>query len=765
MEDIFLDDPRQVSAKEVSAKKKIEQKNKKRNFGQYFVDLIVKSLICATIISINFTLFTEAGSYNLFDSSQHLNQEAIIIYSSIFALSFLVIFLLSFSLFLQNLFTAIIGGMFILATMSQFALFDYHSILSNYFSAVSIFYSYSHLIIAGITGLIFLFFLTYGKRSNQAYFLGTILFIFAYILSNAYFNPNSHNFKTIQANGNDFTHPNGKNIVFIAFPKLTSYNNLHKLSQVPGATNEIKTASSALLGFYTKNNFTHYSAAYIENPQNPFLNLLKILNPNSPLSTEKLQLSNVILNGYWDTSNLAGEKIYLKNNKIYNELRNNSYNINVYQTRGIELCRINNAMQAAQCTIKSTPPINLDNKKFNLTQKTLLLTTQWLESSGIITGINPILKGLSFLGINKDITPLNFSPQKLYVYDSPKVLDLISRNIKNNEGNNAYFAVIDLPSDLYIYNNLCSLKPVSEWVSLQDTDVSLSTKRKAYAEQISCLYGKLENFIQELQKSSKLSETKIIIIGLDNPTELFPASSGDFYQDFKNQKQISLAIFDPEINKASTNSKICPAADIIGNYILQKSNCTEFNGLKISDNLKSEISKRNAKEQALEQEVTNSVNRFKRWYQAWAGHNQVNNLMIEPTIPLEKTNKEENEVIIKEAPIAQTIEELPEEKKLKGLSEVAQQTTKEEPKEDIKQPQDISQTKETKNQSPETKEPEALKSEEKAEKPNPSKEMDAPKSPDVKIEVKVIENQKSHDVVPPFLLGEVKYRPTEDEKE
>ena len=39
------------------------------------------------------------------------------------------------------------------------------------------------------------------------------------------------------------------------------------------------------------------------------------------------------------------------------------------------------------------------------------------------------------------------------------------------------------------------------------------------------------------------------------------------------------------------------------------------------------------------------------------------------------------------------------------------------------------------------------------------------KSPEVKIEVKVIENQKSHDVIPPFLLGEVKYRPTEDEKE
>ena len=113
MDDIFLDDPRQISAKAVSAKNKAERKLKKRRFREYFADWIIKSLICAVLIGIDFTLFAEAGSYSLFDNTQTLNTEAIIIYSAIAAVSFAILFLLSFSLFLQDLFTAIIAGFFV----------------------------------------------------------------------------------------------------------------------------------------------------------------------------------------------------------------------------------------------------------------------------------------------------------------------------------------------------------------------------------------------------------------------------------------------------------------------------------------------------------------------------------------------------------------------------------------------------------------------------------------------------------------------------
>ena len=159
MDDIFLDDPRQISAKAVSAKNKAERKLKKRRFREYFADWIIKSLICAVLIGIDFTLFAEAGSYSLFDNTQTLNTEAIIIYSAIAAVSFAILFLLSFSLFLQDLFTAIIAGFFVLAVLTQFALFDRHSVLDSLFGQYfgsgisSILMTSSHLVIAGAAGI------------------------------------------------------------------------------------------------------------------------------------------------------------------------------------------------------------------------------------------------------------------------------------------------------------------------------------------------------------------------------------------------------------------------------------------------------------------------------------------------------------------------------------------------------------------------------------------------------------------------------------
>lgn len=791
MDDIFLDDPRQISAKAVSAKNKADRKLKKRRFREYFADLIIKSLICAVLIGIDFTLFAEAGSYSLFDNTQTLNAEAIIIYSAIAAVSFAILFLLSFSLFLQDLFTAIIAGLFVLAILTQFALFDRYSVLDSlfgqYFGAgiSSLLTTSSHLIIAGTAGILFFLFLTYGRRSNQAYFLGTLIFIFGYIVSDAYFDPVSPQFKNIRANGDEFTHPNGRNIVFLALPQLASYNNLRELSQMPRASDDAKTAAAAMLGFYTRNNFTHYSAAYIDNPQKPFENLIRIFNPDSELSVEKLQLSDVLLKSYWDFSNLAAEKIYLKNNKIFDTFRNEDYNLHIYQTRGIELCRVNNAMLAAECTAKATPPINLENDKFSLTQKTILLTSGWLESTGLSGGLNPILKGLSFLGINKDIAPLKFSPRDLYVYNTPKILDMIAADIKSGSGNNAYFAVIDLPSDLYIYNGLCSIKPVSQWLSLKE-DNNLLDKRQAYTAQVSCLYGKLENFIQQLQKEQKLDNTTIVVLGLSSPLPLFPGQPKDFYQEFKHQKQVALAVRLPQSTSPQTDSKICAASSILGNVILKQNECQELENIKISDNLKKNIRENNAKEQISEQERTNAVNRFKRWYQAWAGHNQVENLMLEPTIPLEKEQSEAQEVIIHDAPVA-AVEELPEEKKLQSISEAAQQTEgsteqtpenqdgtdtaeKKQPQPQISEPaqEDAAQTKPQKTEAESSLDkPQQLKEKAKTEQEQKKQTPELPsttQSADVKIEVKVIENQKSHDVVPPFLLGEIQYRPAEEEK-
>jgi hypothetical protein len=50
MDDIHLDDPRKFSAKQIKVKQ--ENIGNRRSFWQYMFDLVVKTLICAIMLSI-----------------------------------------------------------------------------------------------------------------------------------------------------------------------------------------------------------------------------------------------------------------------------------------------------------------------------------------------------------------------------------------------------------------------------------------------------------------------------------------------------------------------------------------------------------------------------------------------------------------------------------------------------------------------------------------------------------------------------------------
>ena len=96
----------------IASKRKNNVKNtsKGRKIWQYLFDLIVKTILCTAIISINFTLFANSGSYNIFSSSMYGNIEAIYIYAGIAAISFVLIFLSSLIRPFENILLSSILG-------------------------------------------------------------------------------------------------------------------------------------------------------------------------------------------------------------------------------------------------------------------------------------------------------------------------------------------------------------------------------------------------------------------------------------------------------------------------------------------------------------------------------------------------------------------------------------------------------------------------------------------------------------------------------
>ena len=282
MEDIFLDDPRQTSAQDISRKQKEKKKKNGRRFREYLVDFFIKSLLLAALLSLDFTLFAEAGSYNLFTTEQTLSPEATLIYEGIIAFSFILIFLFSFSQTLQNLIVGLGSSFLLLALFGQFALFDSHSILLSYIPTAptgtisKILSNYSHLVLA-VTALLFVFiFLSFAKRSTQTYLLGILLLVIGGLMSEAYFNPKSRIFDTKASLGDERALAQNRNIVFIALQNSPSFYQLSNFDE-PKKIPEIQQASNNLLGFYLQNNFTYYPYAYIRHNNNPYLNMVSHL--------------------------------------------------------------------------------------------------------------------------------------------------------------------------------------------------------------------------------------------------------------------------------------------------------------------------------------------------------------------------------------------------------------------------------------------------------------------------------------------------------
>lgn len=670
MDDVYLGDPRQSSAK-----KKAKSRNvKKRRFSQFFADFLFFPLIIALFLGINFSLFAQAGSYSLFTSNQTINMEALYVYAFILAVAVISNFFISVSRPLQNFVAATVVALFVYALLNQFALFDEKSILGVYLDDYisddffrSVLNSYSHIILSILIGLIFLIFIAAVSRSILFYFIILLALVEGGIMLNAYLNPIKHNFRTTNESFMPQKGDNTENkrFIFIGLPNLTSYSNIRGFNNGSN-TPDVNEALSNYLGFFYQNNFTLYQNAFTEE-RNPYLSLIRSLNPadlSKPVSDYTSE--NVVLNGYWDFSTLGGSKVYLKENDLYDIFKKNNYSIKAYQSNGIELCSINNNVAVTKCVKQQSLPINLQETEFTTEQKAVILAKQWLDSTGFKINLEPFDSVVKILAPQYSIKNANFSTSELNVVNAFKIFDLMAQDISADNGSNAYFAYIDLPSEMYVYDSMCRLKHPSQWVDSEDADIG--KRRLAYMEQTNCLFGQLENFIQKLTNSNKLNKSVIVIQGLNNPSILTGVKSTDFYANMRMQKSTALAIFDPDKNKSELVSDICVSPEIIRNYLYKKEGCTPFNGQNFDEKTLKEISEKYKGDEITQKELNSSAGSFIKWYGLWAKVNHVDDLL--KNVAVKKVKAVDETKAVDKAPETTEAKNQVKESTTKPLSEL-----------------------------------------------------------------------------------------------
>ena len=626
MDDVIIDNTQPVEV--VMGNRTISLRAK--SFGSYLLDLVLKALLMFFFLSIDFCLFAKAGSYSVFLPDGALAPEIVSILTGCFFLSLVLMAVLSFSSLMQNCLLAFVFGVFVFMMLHQFALFDTGTFLSDtfriYFSegAADFVHGISDVAAAVLAGVLLLFYLLYAVRSSLIYLTGILLLINAYILFGAYlgrlnghdFSRDYENMAAVQGEGNKF--------INIMLPNAASYFYLDAMTDKASKDNtKIENLKKIMLGFYAENGFKLYPNAYLRH-QDGVLNQVDAMNPLSPDTRENM-FERVISDRSWQFDRLNDKTDELKNNQLTTAFQHSGYQVSVYQSRGLEMCRSGMVYNVDRCVNKINMPANVALLAPETGGREYLLLAQWLESSGLFDSPAFIFKALNFVVDAHKIPVIGMSYKKLYVVNSLKVFDEVIRDLRRDKGNGVYYVYVDLPADMFVYNEFCMLKPQDSWLSLQRpawieeegnrNDVQL--RREAYAEQYACLFGKLQDFLNKINASGKAENMVVAVQGISAPADGVYQAKDKTALRMGSERMTVVALKDPKLGGFELNNDLCLASDIIKSYLFKTGKCQTGSGLGLNKKGVEELKKTLADAQVTESEVQEAGKFFDLWFKYW----------------------------------------------------------------------------------------------------------------------------------------------------
>lgn len=662
MHDVIIDDTRTSLAVTTDKGYREPKKTKKRSFSSYLIDWVEKALIVATLLCIDFLIFAGAGSYNMFSSMTFLSLEVWYILFGIFILSIVLMYILSFSSVMQNILTAMSVSFFVVIMLNQFAAFDKNSMLSKLASTyVSqdlglLLNNVSHIVLAGIIGFIFFLFLSWSSKKIIAYLVIFLMLMMGIIIFAQFMGGNEHQkFKIVK---DDVITPNskvGKKFVFIALPTVGSYNYINDFAEQERKNQReyesLRKTLDIMLGFYSKNNFTLYPHAYV-NDIDPYNNMAQSLNANNPKKMPEYMLNNISVNSFWKFNNVAPKYVYLKENKLFDTFKRANYGINAYQAGGIEMCSVNNEMVVERCIEKNSLPVDFDDMNLNIEQKVEVLMAQWLESMGVFDDFSYVYDLLRPF-VDVDTLPMiGISYKNINVKNSLDTLDMLEKDIDKDNGNKAYFLYLNLPSNTFIYDEFCRVKPIDKWQNKRDLPwakkIGDQDKRRAYAEQLRCVFGRLERFLNKLDNSDSAKKTVVVIQGVSGINGMTKSTEKNFLEDLRNKKYVDMAIRDPLKKSFQVEYDICSAPNILKQYLYRQGKCPELKEFNLHIDALKEM-RASLKNLNLDKSIIDkSEIEFDKWYQEWLKANSLkayaatlNNSGSVISIPVAKNDNQE----------------------------------------------------------------------------------------------------------------------------
>ena len=605
-----------------------------------FRDKLFRGLYIFLLFAMDFIMFIYSINGKLIENG-HFNSAVGIILLSGFIFSIFFILLLSFSKMAQNIACGIFTMLFTVMFFYQFGLGDVDHILDAWFNKHAKWMSFicffpSPWIFGFILGLLIFFAFNF---SDAILFVTLVLFFSCGIgvQKNEFLNHSTSEYQEVKEMRNGVGEVQENNIVYMMMPKLPSYHFLSSVRDV-----NFRDLRDLLVGFYAVNHFEIYPNAFVQK-NDTMSNIIDILNQVDYTSETSLRRGFSTFVNDWNFIHGGLDLLNLDENRLYAYFHDEGFGVSMYAMPGFDFCLKGENFYTDRCVVKGYKTVSLYDEKAPFDKNVYALLGEWVLSlqSRDFKSFAKMLINSSHLR-NMKILSENRRPS---IEGSAAIFDRLLFDFKRDIGGHVYLAYVDLPSDIFIYDEFCNIKPRKEWIALKDNSLysgGLDDKRKAYVDQAKCLIGKLQEYMEEMDASGKLDKTDIYIQGV-SPLRELAGVVGDQYSRFVTDNLVNLAIRKGKKPKFLINANVCLASDFTRTRLYTQNYCYSVDNMKNFSTAEVINLKKNLINNSIIRgsKITNIVANYQDWYEIY----KANSASYREKMRLKKLEEEERQAV------------------------------------------------------------------------------------------------------------------------
>lgn len=599
-------------------------------------DKMMRVMYLFMLFALDLIMFVYSVNGKLFENGS-FNPALLYIFIRMFIASFVLIFALFFSKDLQNVVCSLLTLVFVIVFYNQFALFDVNTFIESWLSKNSSAMSFLAFIPSvWMVGIFFAVIIFFAFRYSLSLFFIVVVLLLSMglgIKNNEFTEVDSEEYYVLKNMYHNHKSKQNHNLVYFMIPEFPSY---HFLSNVKnGYFRELR---DLMIGFYANNDFEIYPNAFVEK-DDVVSNIVDIYNQVDYTSTTSSNRGYAEIIHEWNFRKGSLDTHSLEFNELYDVLKKEEgYNISTYSAPEFNLCYKKDDLLTDRCVVKNHKNISLYDKNASKEKNIYAILGEWISSIKMreLKSLAKMLIGNSNLKGRKVL----LENRRVSIEGATKLFELLEKDFVRDNDGVAYMVYVDLPADVYVYDEYCNLKPEKDWVAIKDNSLysgGMENKRRAYAEQAKCLIGKMQGFMNAVKESGKLHNTDIIIQGVSNIKELSDLQAGR-YSNFVKDRLVNLAIRKGKNPKFLINANICLASDFTKSYLRYQDFCYTIDNMKMPSDEMYSLKQNLINNSVIRgNKISNIAINYREWYEDFSKKSH-------DVIEKQKKDKKEKEV-------------------------------------------------------------------------------------------------------------------------